>query len=39
MNETPARSAILHPLRAVPFNDPAVSIETAGSLNGTARKG
>jgi feruloyl-CoA synthase len=27
MNETPARSAILHPLRAVSFNDPAVSIE------------
>ena len=27
MNETPARSASLHPLRAVSFNDPAVSIE------------
>ena len=27
MNETPARSAILHPLRAVSFTDPAVSIE------------
>jgi len=27
MNETPARSASLHPLHAVSFNDPAVSIE------------
>ena len=27
MNETPARSASLHPLRAVSFTDPAVSIE------------
>jgi feruloyl-CoA synthase len=27
MNETPARSESLHPLRAVSFNDPAVSIE------------
>ena len=27
MNETPARSASLHPLRAVSFNDPAVSID------------